>query len=177
MGRSSALRLVYSPEEIALKVAKLADEISASYGDEPLIAVCVLKGAFIFFADLCRRLHNPGLKLDFIRIASYGSGTAGANLVFGKDMELDAKGYHVLIVEDIIDTGRTMSFLLKELRKRKPLSVRIATLLDKKERREKVVNVDFKCFETPPGFFVGYGLDYAEHYRELPGLYELSFSD
>lgn len=171
-----ALRLVYSPEQIAERVAAIATEIDVRYGFEPVLAVCVLKGAFIFFADLCRALRNPLLEQDFVRVSSYGSGNVSSGAPrLTRDLELSPHGRHVIIVEDIVDSGHTMDFLLRELAAREPLSIAVATLLDKKERREKDIPLDYRCFESPPGFFVGYGLDYDEKYRGLPGIYNLQF--
>lgn len=171
----SELELVFPPEAIAERVQAVARDIEAVYGQDPLLVVCVLKGAYAFFADLCRALRNPLIELDFVRIASYGHGTASSGKpVFSKDMELSAQDRHVLIVEDIVDSGHTMELLLGEFRRRNPASLALATLLDKKERRVRDVHVDFRCFEVPDGFFVGYGLDYDEKYRSLPGIYTLS---
>lgn len=167
----SQLTEVYSASLISEKVNRLAAEIDAFYGEESLLAVCVLKGAFIFFADLCRAIKNPALEQDFIRISSYGNGMETTRqLSFSKDLELSPEGRHVLLVEDIVDSGYTLDFLRKEMSRRNPLSLRVATLLDKKDRRELPVAADYHCFDAPDGFFVGYGLDYAEHYRALPGI-------
>lgn len=169
------LELVFSPEVIAERVRAIARDVKAVYGNEPLLAICVLKGAFAFFADLCRDLDNPLLELDFVRVASYGTGSVSSGKpVFKKDLELSPENRHLLIVEDIVDSGNTMDFLLRELRGRNPASIAVAALLDKKERRVKDVRVDFSCFEAPEGFFVGYGLDFNEKYRALPGIYTLS---
>lgn len=175
---NSELKLVFPPELIAEKVSAVAREVEAVYGRGPVLAVCVLKGAFAFFADLCRALRNPLLELDFVRVASYGHGSVSSGKpVFSKDLELSPQNRHLLIVEDIVDSGNTMDFLLREFQSRNPASISVAALLDKKERREKDVRVDFSCFETPEGFFVGYGLDYDEKYRSLPGIYSLSLPE
>lgn len=168
------LKIVYSQEQIQQRVAALGAAIDECYGNAPLVAVCVLKGASIFFADLVRCLKKPAIELDFVRLSSYGNGASSSNAIsFSKDVEISLAGKHVLVVEDIIDTGHTMDFLLKQLARRKPLSLRVAALVDKNERREQAVVTDFAGFSLQDGFIVGYGLDYAEQYRNLPAIYEV----
>ncbi|MDD3312298.1 hypoxanthine phosphoribosyltransferase [Pseudodesulfovibrio sp.] len=168
-----------SAEQIAERVAELGREITASYsGGEPLVCICVLKGAFLFYADVIRRIDRE-IEVDFVRLASYGSGTTrGEDLVFSKDLEIAIEGKDVLVVEDIVDSGHSMDFLLHVLRRRGPKSLKICALIDKHERRERDITVDFAGFKLSDdalvGFLVGYGMDYAERYRELDGLYELS---
>ncbi|CAI3220364.1 hypoxanthine phosphoribosyltransferase [Desulfovibrio legallii] len=170
-----ALKSVFSQEMIAVRVRELAAEIDALYGQEPLVAVCVLKGGFIFFSDLVRALHNEKMELDFVRLSSYGKkASSSKHVIFSKDVEIDIAGKHVLIVEDIVDSGYSMQFLLGQFAARRPRSVRLAALVDKGERREVDVKVDFAGFKLKEGFIVGYGLDYAEHYRMLPGVYEVT---
>ena len=165
---------VFSPEEISACVRGMAAEIDACYGEEPLVAVCVLKGACIFFSDLVRHLKNRNLELDFIRIASYGAGSVSSGKVlFSKDVEIDIRDKHVLMVEDIVDSGRSMRFVLDNFAARGPRSLRVAALVNKTGRREREVAVDFSGFSLDAGFLVGYGLDYAERYRALPGICEL----
>lgn len=165
---------VFSPEEIATCVRDMAAQIDAFYGQEPLVAVCVLKGACIFFSDLVRSLQNRNLELDFLRIASYGAGTVSSGeVLFGKDVEIDIRDKHVLLVEDIVDSGRSMRFVLDNFAARGPRSLRVAALVNKTGRRERAVAVDFSGFSLDAGFLVGYGLDYAERYRALPGIFEL----
>lgn len=165
---------IFDRNQIRERVREMGSAIDATYGMEPLVAVCVLKGAVIFFSDLVRCLRNPALELDFVHLSSYGMNTQSSRqVIFGKDVEVDIRGKHVLVVEDIVDSGHTMRFLLDQFAARKPLSVRIATLVDKLERREANVVVDFKGFSMPGGFLVGYGLDYAERYRTLPDICEL----
>lgn len=165
------LRIVYDESVIRARVRELAAEIDAAYRDEPLVVVCVLKGAIFFFSDLVRALTiSP--ELDFVRLASYGDGMQSKrNVAFTKDLELSIEGKHVLIVEDIIDSGHSMDFLLKQLGARGAKSLRLAALIDKAERREVPVHADFVGFALPVGFIVGYGMDYAEHYRALPAVY------
>ena len=162
--------------DIQRRVAELGAEISARYKDQPLVCVCVLKGAFLFFADLVRHIDigTGGPEIDFVRLASYGGSTSrGRQAVFTKDLEVDVAGKHVLVVEDIVDTGRSAEFLLHVLGKRGAASLKICAFVDKHERREVGVTVDFAGFPIQKGFIVGYGMDYAEKYRELDAVYEL----
>ncbi|EGB15715.1 hypoxanthine phosphoribosyltransferase [Pseudodesulfovibrio mercurii] len=161
--------------QIAERNAELGREISRSYqGESSLVCICVLKGAFLFFADIIRRIDRE-IEIDFVRLASYGSATSRSeDIVFSKDLEIAIEGKDVLVIEDIVDTGHSMDFLLHVLRRRNPKSLKICALIDKHERREKAVTVDFAGFKLNDGFIVGYGLDYDERYRELDGIYELS---
>jgi len=167
------LRPVIPAADIARRVAELGAEISAEYQGQPLVCVCVLKGAFVFCADLLRHL-TCGPEIDFVRLASYGHGTSrGQGSVFSKDLEMDVADKHVLLVEDIVDTGRSAEFLLRTLGPRGARSLKLCAFIDKLERREAGVTVDFAGFPIQKGFIVGYGMDYAEKYRELPAVYEL----
>ncbi len=164
---------VIGADAIRRRVAELGAEITAQYQGKPLVCVCVLKGAFLFFADLMRHIRTP-MEIDFVRLASYGSGTnRGRQTIFSKDMEVDIDGKHVLLVEDIVDTGRSAEFLMHVLEKRGAASIRICAFVDKNERREVGMTVDFAGFPIQKGFIVGYGMDYAEQYRELDAVYEL----
>ncbi|HEY76068.1 MAG TPA: hypoxanthine phosphoribosyltransferase [Thermoflexia bacterium] len=158
------------PEDVLqARVAELAQEINATYTDEdrPLL-VCVLKGAFMFLADLTRHLEMRH-EIDFMETSSYGAGTVSSGVVrILLDLERNIEGRHVLIVEDIIDTGRTLDYITRNLRTRNPASLRICTLLSKPARRVIDIPIDFVGFEIPDEFVVGYGLDYAEIYRNLP---------
>lgn len=168
------LKPVFTAEAIAARVKELGAELDKHYGDEPVVAVCVLKGASIFFADLVRGMRNPNVELDFVRLSSYGmSDTAGRTISFSKDVDLSLEGKHVLVVEDIIDTGHSMTFLMGQFAARGARSLKLAALVDKYERRESPVNADFVGFSLKEGFIVGYGLDYAERYRHLPGIFEV----
>lgn len=162
-------------EQIAERVESMGKEIAASYeGNESLVCICVLKGAFLFFSDIIRKIDRD-IEVDFVRLASYGTATSRSDdIVFSKDLEISIENKDVLVIEDIVDTGHSMDFLLNVLRMRKPKSLKICSLIDKHERREKEVHVDFAGFKLEDGFIVGYGLDYAERYRELDGIYELS---
>lgn len=170
-------RVVFDKDVIAKRVRELGQAISRRYKDEPLVCVCVLKGAFVFFADLMRSLDiDP--ELDFVRLASYAGGTSReGKMIFSKDMEVSIEDKHVLIVEDIVDTGHSMQYLTRVLEARNPRSIAIAALVDKNERRELDVTVDFSGFALDKGFIVGYGLDYDEKYRGMDGVYELVFED
>lgn len=157
-------------EELTTSVAR---QISSDYKGRPLVVVGVLKGAFIFLADLVRRITIP-VQVDFVRAASYGSGaTSSGKIELTKEIDIDIAGKDVLVVEDIVDSGRTLTYLTDYLKKFKPETVRVCTLLDKHERRQSKVKVDYACHTIDKGFLVGYGLDYDEAYRELPAIYHL----
>jgi len=170
----SELQLFLTPGEIRRAVDRLASQVRRDYEGKNPIMLGALKGSFMFMADLVRSLDMP-LEVEFVTLSSYGRGrteTSGkVKLVRGLRCEM--KGRHVVIVEDIVDTGRTLSFLLEYLRRRKPTSVRVCALFDKAERREVDVPLDYVGFSVPDAFVVGYGLDYDERYRQLPGLYLL----
>lgn len=166
-----------SEADIARRVEELGKDIATVYGGEPVLAVCVLKGAVIFFADLVRAMqrHGADVSMEFVRLASYGQQTQSSGKVeFKKDLETSIHGLHVLVVEDIVDTGRSMHYLLQVLHMRGPKSLRVCALVDKAERRETQLTVDFTGFHLQDGFAVGYGMDYAEQYRGLGGIYALS---
>lgn len=174
-GKKETLRCVYSREAIAARVREIGAEVNRLYAGKELVVVCVLKGAFMFFSDLAKELTvRP--QIDFVRLASYGSGTKSAgDVMLVKDVELSLEGKHVLIVEDVIDSGHSMDFLLRLFKVRGAASLRLAVLVDKRERREVDVKPDFTGFTLTEGFIVGYGLDYAEKYRELPEVHEVVF--
>jgi hypoxanthine phosphoribosyltransferase len=164
---------VLTSEEIERSVATVADRISADYRNREVILVGVLKGAFVFLSDLIRQLSIP-IKVDFVRIASYGNGTSSSGSVaLTKPLEIDISGKDVLVIEDIVDTGITLRWLTDHLSGLGPSSVKVCTLIDKKERRRSDVRVDYACNVVDKGFLVGYGLDYAEDYRYLPAVYHL----
>lgn len=158
-----------SEAEVKVRVQELGKEITAAYGgDEPLHLICVLNGAFLFMADLVRVIDLP-LTLDFMAVSSYGSRTASSGEVrLTKDLDQSLKNKHVILVEDIVDTGLTMKYLLGYLQGRGPLSVKVATLLSKPSRRQVEVPLDFVGFEIDDAFVYGYGLDVAHQYRNLP---------
>jgi len=164
---------VLTREEIEVQVRRIAQVISADYKDRELILIGILKGAFIFLSDLIRQLSIP-VKVDFMSASSYGGRTASSGQIkLTKDVEIEIENKDVLIVEDIVDTGLTLSYLVDYLKKSGAASVRICALIDKRERRETKVVVDYACHTVDKGFLVGYGLDYAEFYRNLPEVYHL----
>ena len=165
----------FSAEQLSRSVEQLAKRINRDYKGKNLVLIGILKGAFIFMADLARRLDLP-VKLDFVRLASYGDKTqTGGNVRITKDVELPLQGSHVLIVEDIVDSGITLKWLLDHIAKLCPESVKVCALLDKLERREVEVAIDYIGMTVASGFLVGYGLDYSENHRNLPGIYEVVF--
>lgn len=164
---------VLSKEDIEKSIAGLAEIISADYRHRELILVGVLKGAFVFLADLIRQLTIP-VKIDFIRTASYGDQTSSSGTIrLTKELEIDINGKDVLVVEDIVDSGITLRWLTDYLNGHGPASVKICALVDKRERRQVDVHVDYVCHVVQEGFLVGYGLDYAEDFRHLPAIYHL----
>ncbi len=172
---SEHMHCLFDPQTIASRVRELGAAIDQAYGQagEPLVLICVLKGAFIFFADLIRSMQTP-VELDFVRMASYGQQTTRQEKVhFSKDIEVSIQGKHVLIVEDIVDTGHTMAYLKKVFDARRPASVAVCSLIHKIGRREVDLDIDFYGFRLDKGFIVGYGLDCAEAYRQLDAIYEL----
>ena len=169
------LKLVISPEDIQARVAQLAKEIDHGLGDSEVVLLGVLNGAFMFFGDLARNLTLPRARVDFIRLASYGDASeSSGSITMTKDLECDLKGRQVVVVEDIVDTGFTLSWLRDHLRELGAERVVICALIDKPERRRVELDLDFVGFEVPDGFLVGYGLDYDGQYRCLPGIYELN---
>ncbi|AEH44501.1 hypoxanthine phosphoribosyltransferase [Thermodesulfatator indicus DSM 15286] len=168
------LKLVISEKEIRIKIEELAEAISQDYAGKKPVFIGVLKGAFIFLADLVRKVSLEGLEIDFVRLASYGlSDTTSGEVKIIKDIELDLENKDVLVIEDIIDTGITLDFFLKHLEKYKPNSVKVCCLIDKPQRREIEVPIHYRGFYIREGFLVGYGLDFAEKYRQLPEVYEI----
>ena len=162
-------KVLISEEQLQDKVAELGAQISRDYVGKDLLLVSILKGSVVFMADLMRAITEP-CSIDFMVVSSYGgANTTSTGLVkIVKDLDQDLSGKDVLIVEDIIDSGRTLSYLIEILKKRNPASLKLCTLLDKPERRVKEVHVDYTCFNIPDEFVVGYGLDYAQRYRNLP---------
>lgn len=175
MSEKISLTLKISQKEIEDAVKKMAQEIEKDYKDEPLICICILKGAVLFFTDLVRNINNENLVIDFMRVSSYGNDTSSSyNLKIKKDIESDIQGKNVLIVEDIIDSGFTMSKLIEHFNTKGAKSVKVCALINKEERREVEVNIDYYGFKLESGFIVGYGLDYAEKYRQLPEIFEVA---
>jgi len=171
------LILLLTAEDIASIVKKLADQISRDYEGKELILVCILKGAFMFLSDLIRHLRIS-VKVDFVRLASYGAGTKSSGLVeISKDIEIPIEGKDVLIIEDIVDSGRTLQFLKERLALSNPRSIKICALLDKKARREVKIEADYLGKEIEDIFIVGYGIDFNENYRNLPEIYYVTPED
>ncbi len=161
-------KILVSKEQIAARVKELAAQLDREYADKKPVFVCILKGSFLFFADLVREMKIP-LMIDFISASSYGDGmTSSGKIKLLKDLQINIKGKHVVLVEDIIDSGNTLSALKNMLQERSPESVKIITLLDKKVRRDVDINADYTGFCIEDEFAVGYGLDYAGEYRNLP---------
>lgn len=159
---------LFTEKEIAVMVERIGKEISRDYEDKNLLLVSVLKGSVVFMADLMRSITIPA-RIDFMAVSSYGSGTKTSGVVkIDKDLDLELAGYDILIVEDILDSGKTLSYLLEILKSRNPNSIKLCTLFDKPERREVEVKVDYIGSEIPDEFIVGYGLDFDEKYRNLP---------
>ncbi len=165
-------KIIVSEEEIKSKIAEAGSAISEKYRGKPLLLVSILKGAFIFLADLCRAIDVP-CEIGFMCAKSYYNGTDSSGIVnITMDLEQDLSRYHVIIVEDIIDTGRTLADIKKLLAARNPLSLEVVTLLDKPERRVVPLETDMSLFTVPDVFLVGYGLDCAEQFRNLPYIAE-----
>ena len=165
-------RVLITKEEIDARIAEVGKQISDSYDGRPILLVSILKGAFVFMADLCRAITVP-CEIGFMCAKSYYSGTVSSGVVkITMDLEHDVSKYHVIIVEDIIDTGRTLSDIVSMLKSRNPLSLRVVTLLDKPSRRLVDFKADISLFTIPDHFVIGYGLDCAELYRNLPYIAE-----
>ena len=160
--------ILFTEEQLKTRVQEIAHEIERDYQGKEIMLISVLRGSFIFMADLCRAIDLP-CTLDFMSVSSYGKGTTSSGQVqITKDLSEDITGRHIIVVEDILDSGNTLSYLLKILQHRHPASIRLCTLLDKPDRRVKPVEIHYSGFTIPDAFVVGYGLDYAEKYRNLP---------
>ena len=162
------LQVLFSQQQLEQRVDEIAQQINRDYADKEILLVSVLRGSFIFMADLARKITRP-CRVDFMSVSSYGKGTSSSGQVqITKDLSEDISGMHVIVVEDILDSGNTLSYLLRLLEQRHPASIRLYTLLDKPDRRKVEVAVHYSGFTIPDAFVVGYGLDYAERYRNLP---------
>ena len=171
------IRVMYSEEEVDKRIRELGEQISKRYEGKTVHMICVLKGGVFFMCELAKRITVP-LSLDFMSVSSYGDDTKSSGVVrIVKDLDQPLEGKDVLIVEDIIDSGRTLYYLIDILKKRNPKSVHLCTLLDKPERRVRDVKVDYTCFNIPDEFVVGYGLDYAQKYRNLPYIGVVEFHE
>ena len=168
--RNNIKEVLIPKSEIEAKLEELGARITEEYQGKELLMVCILRGASIFFADLVRKINLP-LKMDFMSISSYGSGARSSGEVkINKDLDKSIEGKHVIIVEDIVDSGNTLSYLKEILSARQPASLKICTLLDKPSRREAPLEADYVGFVVPNEFVIGYGLDYAELYRNLDAV-------
>lgn len=162
------IKVLISEEEVDARIRELGEKISKEYEGKQIHLICVLKGGVFFMCELAKRITVP-VSMDFMCVGSYGDGTKSSGVVrIAKDLDESIENKEVLIVEDIIDSGNTLYYLMDVLRQRKPASLRLCTLLDKPDRRVKDVHVDWTGFEIPDEFVVGYGLDYAQKYRNLP---------
>src|SRR5215472_15561034 len=165
--RTEVERILITEGEIARRIAAMSREIQRDFADRELVVVSLLNGTVMFLADLIRHLNLP-LRLDFIGVSSYGAGTQSGELVFTKELRLDVRNRDVLVVDDILDTGKTMVRVLEKLKPLRPRKIRTCVLLNKAARRTENVKADYIGFEIPDYFVVGYGLDFAERYRNLP---------
>lgn len=171
------IRIMLSEEKVNARIAELAKQISEDYAGRSVHLICILKGSIFFTCELAKRITVP-VTLDFMSVSSYGDGTKSSGVVrLVKDLDEPLQDKDVLVVEDIIDSGRTLSYLLENLERRNPASLRLCTLLDKPDRRVTDVKVDYTGFEIPDEFVVGYGLDYAQRYRNLPYIGVVTFGE
>ncbi len=164
-------RILISEEDIQARVRELGQAISRDYGNQSIALICILKGGLMFLCDLAKHITSP-VTYDFMSVSSYGDATQSSGVVrITKDLEESIEGKHVIIVEDIIDTGLTLSYLLNNLHSRNPASIRICTLLNKRANRKVEIAVDYVGFEVPNEFLVGYGLDFKQFYRNVPYIF------
>ena len=172
------VKVLITEEEVDKRIAEVAEEINRDYAGQPVHLICILKGGAMFMCELAKRLTGE-VSFDFMDVSSYGGGTESTGMVkILKDLDESIEGRNLIIVEDIIDTGHTLKNLKNLLIQRNPASIRLCTMLDKPSRRvEKEVYVDYKCFEIPNKFVVGYGLDYDQKYRNLPYIGVVEFED
>ena len=170
------IRVLLTEEEVNKRISEVAAQINKDYEGRPVHLICILKGGVFFTCELAKRLTVP-VSMDFMSVSSYGSGTESSGVVrIVKDLDESIAGKNVLIVEDLIDSGRTLAYLIEILKQRNPESIHLCTLLDKPERRvKKQVKVDYTCFEIPDEFVVGFGLDYDQKYRNLPYIGVVEF--
>lgn len=171
------INVLIEEEQLISKIQEIAEQISQDYEDKEIYLVCILKGSVYFTCELSKYIKVP-VKLGFLSVSSYGDGLTSSGAVsLNGDLDFDVKGKHIIVVEDIVDTGRTLAYLLHMLAKRKPESLRLCTLLDKPGSRKTEVKVDYVGFEVPDKFVVGFGMDYAQKYRNLPYIGELVFKE
>ena len=171
------INVLISENDVDAKIAEIGKQISEDYAGKQVHLICILKGSVFFTCELAKRITVP-VSMDFMSVSSYGDGTSSSGIVkIAKDLDETIEGKDVIVIEDIIDSGRTLSYLLEVLAKRNPSSMKLCTLLDKPDRRVKDVKVDYVGFEIPDEFVVGYGLDYAQKYRNLPYIGIVEFVD
>lgn len=171
------INVLIEEEQLISRIQEIAEQISRDYEDKEIYLVCILKGSVYFTCELSKYIKVP-VKLGFLSVSSYGDGLTSSGAVsLNGDLDFDVKGKHIIVVEDIVDTGRTLAYLLHMLAKRKPESLRLCTLLDKPGSRKTEVKVDYVGFEVPDKFVVGFGMDYAQKYRNLPYIGELVFKE
>ena len=162
------VKVMLTEEEVDAKIREIGEQISKDYEGKEVHLICVLKGGSFFMCELAKRITVP-VSFDFMSVSSYGTGTNSSGVIrIVKDLDESIMGKDVVVVEDIVDSGRTLSYLMEMLKERQPASLRLCTLLDKPDRRVIQVPVDYTCFQIPDEFVVGYGLDYAQKYRNLP---------
>ena len=171
------ISVLISENDVDAKIAEIGKQISEEYAGKQVHLICILKGSVFFTCELAKRITVP-VSMDFMSVSSYGDGTSSSGIVkIAKDLDETIEGKDIIVIEDIIDSGRTLSYLLEVLAKRNPSSMKLCTLLDKPDRRVKDVKVDYVGFEIPDEFVVGYGLDYAQKYRNLPYIGIVEFVD
>ena len=171
------IKVMISEDKLEKRICELGEQINRDYEGKSLKLICILKGSIFFTCELAKRITLP-VKIDFIQTSSYGSGTVSSgNIAIKKDLDESIEGEHVLVIEDIIDSGNTLSKLMPMLEARKPADIAVCTLLDKPDRREVDVNVKYNGFEIPDEFVVGYGLDYDQQYRNLSFIGSLEFEE
>ena len=178
MDKNYTIETMFTEEQLDVKIRELGSKISEDYKNKDMHIICILRGAVVFMAELIKRIDNYNLDIDFMSVSSYGNEmTTSGNVKILKDLDEPIEGKDVLIVEDIIDTGRTLAKLVEILKTRNPKSIEICTLLDKPEKREVKVNVKYVGFKIPDRFIVGFGIDYAQKYRGLPYVGCVKFED
>ena len=164
---SEKIEILITQEELDKRISEIAEQISKDFKGEDITLVCVLKGGVMFMVDMAKKL-NQKVEFEFIDVSSYQGTSSTGKLTINKDLETSVEGKHVILLEDIVDTGRTLSYLIEYLKEKKPASLKLCTLLDKPSRRVIDVNADYIGFTIPDAFIVGYGLDYDQKYRNLP---------
>lgn len=174
---TETIKVLISEQDVDAKIAEMGKQISEDYAGKQVHLICILKGSVFFMCELAKRITVP-VSMDFMSVSSYGDGTQSSGIVrIAKDLDETLEGKEVIVIEDIIDSGRTLSYLLEVLGKRNPKSIKLCTLLDKPDRRVTDIDVDYVGFEIPDKFVVGYGLDYAQKYRNLPYIGVVEFSE